>query len=302
MPTNRAISTRSTAALKKNPNSYIHHTVLAIYNFVYFVAMIVICADAHWARGTKANPLYINFNQMPYIGLWQRCIVFYGGQDQSGSSGRYQCTPMDPSVQVLPGYLIYTRAAIILSILFSAASTIVATLSHPYLAPKCKIDVEQSKKMTYTLIWLQAFTSIISIIACVWFTAAAFSNGLGWMTGSNAPVEFVQSYVSAWKPAWCLDVGLCVNAVELGMAFYTLWAWMHMEPITEESEEGGSLFEYDEEVDDEIEKIKQRAKAKRLEQRLKQAEDREKEESLVYPSPSWKRYDPSKKQTQAGWI
>ena len=154
----------------------------------------------------------------------------------------------------------------------------------------------------YTLIWLQAFTSIISIIACVWFTAAAFSNGLGWMTGSNAPVEFVQSYVSAWKPAWCLDVGLCVNAVELGMAFYTLWAWMHMEPITEESEEGGSLFEYDEEVDDEIEKIKQRAKAKRLEQRLKQAEDREKEESLVYPSPSWKRYDPSKKQTQAGWI
>ena len=121
------------------------------------------------------------------------------------------------------------------------------------------------------------------------------------MTGSNAPVEFVQSYVSAWKPAWCLDVGLCVNAVELGMAFYTLWAWMHMEPITEESEEG-SLFEYDEEVDDEIEKIKQRAKAKRLEQRLKQAEDREKEESLVYPSPSWKRYDPSKKQTQAGWI
>ena len=113
---------------------------------------------------------------------------------------------------------------------------IVSMLSHPYLAPKCKINTEKSKQMTYTLIWLQASSAILSLIACIWFTAAAFTNGLGWMTGSNAPVEFVQSYVSAWKPAWCLVVGLCVNAVELGMSVYTLWAWMHMEPIKEESE------------------------------------------------------------------
>ena len=66
--------------------------MLAVYNFVYFVAMIVICADAHWARGTKANPLYINFNQMPYIGLWYRCIVFYAGQDQSGCSRSQKTT------------------------------------------------------------------------------------------------------------------------------------------------------------------------------------------------------------------
>ena len=56
----------------------------------------------------------------------------------------------------------------------------------------------------------------------------------------------------------------------------------------------------DDNVFDEYDEIKQKAKAKRLQQRKSELE--REIESIGYPSPSWKYYDPGNKRTQEGWI
>merc|ERR1712226_1068286 len=239
------------------------------------------------------NPLYINFNQMPYIGLWYRCIVFYAAQDQSGSSGRWQCTPMDPTVQVLPGYLIYTRMAIIVSIILALVSLILNILAHPFLAPKFKLDETKSKKLTYIMAWLEIIGGTLSIIACIWFTSSAFTNSLGWMTGSNAPVEFVQSYVSAWKPAWCLVCGLCGTVGELCAGLYTMYVWMNMEPFPEYGGDQSDADTYDEFGNSELAKITHRTRQKLLKQK--------REETARQPYNDV-GFNPTQKADTNGWI
>lgn len=218
----------------KSNNSSVPHSVCLLHNITHFILLLVICCDPHWAVGTKANPLYITFNQMPYIGLWYRCVNIFSTQGQTGPAGNGDCVAMDPSVQVLPFYLIYTRACVILAIISQCGGIVAAIVAHPRLAPKVKISERRSKKMTYLLSLSMIANGFLTFTACFWYTWNSFSNGLGWMTGSQVPIQFVASYISAWKPAWCLVIGLVTSCVCMCFGFYLLTAWRDMEPFPED--------------------------------------------------------------------
>ena len=108
-------------------------TFILIFQLIYFTVLLVVTADAHWSVATKANPIYINFNQLTYIGIWARCNVYYTTQDGSGAGVRWQCNSMNPTIQVLPAYLIYTRIMIMIAIMLSFLAFCASILIFPYV-------------------------------------------------------------------------------------------------------------------------------------------------------------------------
>merc|ERR1712226_778547 len=67
----------------------------------------------------------------------------------------------------------------------------------------------------------------------LWYMIASYTNGLGWISGAQAPVEFVQSYVSAWKPAWCCWLGWFMSIFGWLFSIFMLWTWKNMPEFDE---------------------------------------------------------------------
>ena len=163
------------------------------YLIVYLVIMILICCDAHWAEVTRANPLYVVYDEYAALGLWYRCIrPGYGnpGEGYKSSGGSYYCISNSTTIQVLPACLIIMRTFIIISIVSAAGSLITSLIANPLHTFKQEKKVKMLNITGATLL----FSAILSLIGGIVFLVDTFKNNLGWIAGNNEPVEFVKSY------------------------------------------------------------------------------------------------------------
>lgn len=195
-----------------------------VWNVIWLTILIVIMCDAHWACATKANPIYINFNQLTWIGLWYRCNNYYGQQDSTGGSVTYYCNPMDPTIQILPPLYIYCRMVMVFVIMFATGQLLMSILTFPYV----KYSYQNKRKLTLYQAILSLTSCIFTLSVTIWFVAASYSNGLGWVSAATAPVNFVQPYVSAWKPAWCSWLGLFTAIFGLGITVFMFFTYKNM--------------------------------------------------------------------------
>lgn len=98
-----------------NKNKFQTTTTL-IYSIIWFILIFLICCSAHWTESTDANPFFINFNQIIWLGLWARCANYYYTQDQVAhdeNANGYRCFNLDASIQILPAYILISRIFVV---------------------------------------------------------------------------------------------------------------------------------------------------------------------------------------------
>ena len=261
------------SVLSKAENTYkywaqkniVPFSLIAAFILAYFTIIIVIMADAHWACATKANPMYINFNQLTWMGLWYRCINFYQVQDQSASgtgSQTWNCLPMDPTIQILPALYIYSRIIMCIAIMLSFSSLLLSILIFPLV----NYSYHNKRKMTLVTAVFSLTTSLLVLSVTVWWVAASYNNGLGWVSGALKPVQFVQPYVSAWKPAWCCWLGFFSSCLAFGFSLFIFYTYKNMPDFDFEGiiEKKIEMEEQEEEFQGRNESINDRFEAERV--------------------------------------
>ena len=202
-------------------------SIISAFLVAYFVILIVVMADAHWACATKANPTYINFNMITWMGLWYRCINYFNNQDQSGNqqtSQTWQCIAIDPTIQILPPIYIYSRIMLCIAIMFSFSTLLSAIMIFPFV----KYSYHNKRKLTLYTAIASLISSLLLFSVAMWWVVASYTNGLGWVSSAQKPVEFVQPYVSAWKPAWCCWTAWFVSIFSLGFTGFIFFVWKGM--------------------------------------------------------------------------
>merc|ERR1712176_689289 len=94
--------------------------------------------------------------------------------------------------------------------------------------PYVPYGYQNKRKLTLACGFLTLGATILWLSIAIWWIVASFSNGLGWVSGAQQPVQFVQPYVAAWKPAWCCWLSFFFCLLSLIISGVIFWMWKGM--------------------------------------------------------------------------
>merc|ERR1712168_1793354 len=203
-----------------------NHIALCTFSVMVLTSLIISTASTNWMHTTSKSIQTITDKEYEQRGLWIKCTTVLATSTVSCSGIRSEATMSN-----LPGWLSYSRIAMIFCCAFSFVATVAAIFGNPVL----KCFGASKKVMTWSTAGSLLVCGIMALIAFAWATNATHTNHVKNKGKIADQINNITplSQMSQFQIGWACYLGFITSILTILFSLYAFKVAYDMEQIEE---------------------------------------------------------------------